>query len=67
MLLYNACVVSYHTGGAPFPRPPGPGERVTGARGFTAANETSFCIFTPFPLVAVPAFSVTFGDLPGGG
>lgn len=63
----NVHLVSYHTGGGPLPRPLGPGERVTGARGFTAANETSFCIFTRLPLVAVPALSVTLGDLPAGG
>ncbi len=41
----------------------GPGGRVTGARGFAAAKDTSFWTRTPFPVAAAPGLPVTFGDL----
>ncbi len=41
----------------------GPGGRVTGARGFAAAKDTSFWTCTPFPVAAAPGLPVTFGDL----
>lgn len=64
---------SYFLGGGPLPLPApgegplafpggplrGPGARVTGALGFGAARDTSFCRLTP--LAAAPGF--IFGDL----